>query len=353
MDPLTQAAAALTLSRLARSRILSRPVILFLAAAMAPDLDLLSQWLGAETYLRFHRALLHSIPDAALLAVVIAAIGWLTQRKNIERQSGPTITSRLGFFTCLAICACGIAAHLLLDLCDPVGLQPFWPLRAGWRSWALTTILDPWILLALVVCLALGGLFLIASEEIGDHARTFTWPRRWAVIALLAVAGWFVVRSALHARAIQLLSANTYNDLPAQAVGAFPSAITPYEWRGIVSTRDFIAEIDVPLRPLDAFDPGAGLPHPKPQPSRALDAAMNAPLAQTFLRYARFPLANEQLPESATAANPAADAHTIIQVRDLRFPQSFRGANNLILIVELDAQLNIVREEVDFAHARH
>ncbi len=352
MDPLTQAAAALTLSRLSRNRILSRPVILFLIASMSPDLDLLSQWLGAGPYLRFHRTLLHSIPDAALLAIVIAAIGWLTQRKNIEKQSGSAITARLGFFTCLAICACGIAAHVLLDLCDPVGVQLFWPPRAGWRSWALTAILDPWILLALVVGLALGGLFLIASEEIGDHARTFTWPRRWAVIALLAVAGWFVVRSALHARAIQLLSANTYNDLPAQAVGAFPSAVTPYEWRGIVSTRDFIAEINVPLRPVGVFDPGAGLPHPKPQPSRALDAALDTPLAHIFLRYARFPLANEQLPESSVV-NLAADARTTIQVRDLRFPQAFRGADNLILIIELDAQFNVVREEVDFAHARH
>jgi membrane-bound metal-dependent hydrolase YbcI (DUF457 family) len=346
MDPLTQAAAALTLSRLSRSRILSRPVILFLIAAMAPDLDLLSSWLGAEPYLRFHRTLLHSIPDAVLLAILIAFIGWATQR----RQTGSA--GRIKFLKALAICLCGIAAHLLLDLCDPVGVQLFWPLRLGWRSWALTTTLDPWILLALVVGLALGGLFRIASEEIGDHSKTFTWPRRWAVIALLAVAGWFITRSALHARAMQLLSANTYNDLPAQAVGAFPSAVTPLDWRGIVSARDFIAEIDVPLRPVGAFDPGAGLPHPKPQPSRALDVALNTPLAREFLRYARFPLANEQLPESATT-NPAPDAHITIQVRDLRFAQADRGADNLILIVELDAKLNVVREEVDFAHARH
>src|ERR1700683_586674 len=75
MDPLTQLAVALTLSRLARNQIWSRGVVLFLVAAMAPDLDLLSAWFGAGAYLRLHRTLLHSIPDAAVLAIAIAAIG--------------------------------------------------------------------------------------------------------------------------------------------------------------------------------------------------------------------------------------------------------------------------------------
>ena len=54
MEPLTQAAAALALSRLSLAPMYRRPVVLFLVAALLPDLDLLSSIFGAESYLKFH-----------------------------------------------------------------------------------------------------------------------------------------------------------------------------------------------------------------------------------------------------------------------------------------------------------
>ena len=214
----------------------------------------------------------------------------------------------------------------------------------------------------------MGWVLKIASEEITSsesQVQSNIWPRRWAVIALIALAAYFSARGLLHRRALQLLAAPTYNDQLPVAVAAFPTPISPFDWRGVVSTHDFLDEIEVPLHPAGAFDPANAVAHPKPEPSAALDRALQTPVAQQFLRYAKFSFANVQAAEinegEATEATPApgstgantSNKNTVIQLRDLRFPQNLRSANNLILVVELDAQQNILGAQVEFAHRRH
>jgi membrane-bound metal-dependent hydrolase YbcI (DUF457 family) len=362
MEPLTQAVAAITFSRLSLAPMSRRDILLFIVAFLVPDVDRLSSLFGAGAFLRFHRTLLHSLPDAFLLALILAAAAVLLPSKKKS-------TPRLTFARAFLISCLGLAGHIVLDLCDPVGAQLFWPIRAKWYAWDLAAMLDPWILLALICFLGLGWVLKIAGEEISSESESATlsniWPRRWAAIAVLALVAYFTARGALHHRALQLLAAPTYSDQIPVAMAAFPSAVSPFDWRGVVSTRDFINELDVPLRPSGAFDPSTAIAHPKPEPSPALDRALQAPPAKEFLRYAKFSLANvepaeineEGSSEAASAPNSAAersgDKNTVIQLRDLRFPQSLRSPNNLILIVELDAQQNILRAEVEFAHHRH
>src|SRR5579862_358155 len=103
MEPATQALAAITLSRAGLNKLSPRATLILLAATLAPDLDLLSIVGGAGTYLRCHRALLHSYIGGFILALALAAI--LTPAiTRIKVPLKHEFEIRFTFFRVLALC---------------------------------------------------------------------------------------------------------------------------------------------------------------------------------------------------------------------------------------------------------
>jgi len=338
MDVVTQALASVTLSRAAFARTTRFATPILLATAIAPDLDLLSSFAGADAYLRFHRTLLHSILGAVILAAAVTALACFADRRF--QGSTPAKPLRLG--RAFGICLLGVAFHDVLDLVDSGGVQLFWPFHSKWYAWNLTVNLDPWILAVFVAGLLLHELFKLVSEEIGENKKRQSGRKRWAIAALTIVALYIVARGALHAQAVDLLESRSYRGAIPIAAGAFPTSMSPFEWRGVVATDNALTELDVPLGPKANFNSEGGVIHYKPDPTPALSVAQKSAAATRFLAYAKFPLA---------ALQPGLDG-THFEFRDLRFPAGSASDDNLVALVVVDRNLHIVREEIRFARSK-
>jgi len=335
MEPVTQALASLALSRAGLRRITRHATPMAVAAALAPDLDWFSSLGGAGAYLRFHRTLLHSIPGALALAAALAgAFCWFDRLRSSARKNPP-----LPYMRVFSVCGAAVAFHLILDLCDSTGVQLLWPFHQKWYAGNLATNLDPWILLLFVVGLLLPQLFGMVGEEIGEHRKDRPGPRRWAIVALALVAIYLGTRAMLHSRAIDELLARSYHGAEPLTAEAFPSAASPFDWRGVVATDNSIEELQITVGSGSAPSASRSLSHFKPDASPALEAAQKTDAARRLLAYARAPLAAVERTEHGFR----------VELRDMRFPASATSLDNIVAIIDLDSELRPTGARIEYA----
>jgi inner membrane protein len=337
VEILTHALLALTLARAGQKLLPRYGAAMLVVSGVAADLDFLSYFGGPSAYLRFHRGVLHSVLGSVVLVCVLALVFWAMARRAAAKHSASS-SPRLSFVAAVAVCGVGVLVHVLFDLASGIGVRLLWPFREKWTGWDLVSALDPWILVVLVLGLALPEVLRLVSEEIGERNRG---PRGHvaAIVTLLLLLLYFGARAGLHSRVVGELNAREYHGAPALSAGAFPSSISPLAWRGVVSTDSDIEVIEVLLAPGAGFDPERALRHFKPEDSAALIAAENTAAAKTFLGYARFPLASLE----------RGDLGYRFTLRDLRFADGDGAKDNIIVRVELGADLRVMREE--FRHA--
>lgn len=336
MDPVTHALLSASLDRVGLRRVSRNALLILIIAGTAADLDLLSYFGGASAYFHYHFAVLHSILGSTILAVIVALAFYLFSRRS---QAHPS-RAPLRFVPVLLLCLIGAAVHVLFDCLGADGVQLFWPFRTRWFALDLLPQVDPWILAALVIGIVLPALFRLVSEEIGER-RKKRFVSKGAVAALLVVVLYTGVRGVLHRHAIKTLMSYDYHGAVPLSAGAFPDSASPFLWRGVVETANTIEQIDVALNSGEEFRAGSSLTTYKPSGSAALSAARRALLADQFLRYARFPLAETQ----------TIPAGTLVTLRDLRFPPDSDSPGNVCAVIELDGQLNVRSEEIDYASA--
>jgi membrane-bound metal-dependent hydrolase YbcI (DUF457 family) len=339
VEILTHALVALILVRAGRKLLPRYGTAMLVVSGVVADLDFASYLGGPSAFLRFHRTVMHSVPASIALVCVLAVVFCAAARRLAASQ--PESNHRpLSFRAAVAICVIGTTAHLLLDLASGIGVQLLWPFRQSWTAWYLLSNLDPWVLALLALGLLLPELFRLVSEEIGEHTKS---PRgqRTAAVTLLLILIYIGARAGLHSRAVDELNSRDYRDASPLATGAFPSAISLFAWRGLVSTDKAIDVIELSLAPGAGFDPDRAVPHYKPEDSAALDAAQNTPAAKTFLRYARFPLASLEREDNGYQ----------FTLRDLRFVTSDTGADNIIVSVELTTNLRVISQDFRFANS--
>jgi membrane-bound metal-dependent hydrolase YbcI (DUF457 family) len=341
MEPVTQALASIVLSRTGLNRLAPRATPILIAAALAPDIDLLTAIGGAGSYLRFHRTLFHSLAGAFVIALVIAAIATIVVRRFNLSGEFASASIRSLFFHIAALCVCGVALHLTLDLCDADGLRLLWPFRQSWQGWYLAPNLDPIILIVLLASIALPALFKLVSEEIGERKKKNPIPRRWSVAAFAILAIYLAGRATLHSQAIDLLQSAIYRGEVPLAAGAYPDSVSPFDWRGIAATDNMLQEIEVHVGSGEKFDPERAITHYKPAQPQVLAAAEKAVAIRALVAYARFPIASVQQSE-------AGGWH--VELRDLRIPANSTSWENLQAEVDLDAALHLRSEEIRFAH---
>jgi membrane-bound metal-dependent hydrolase YbcI (DUF457 family) len=315
---------------------------MLVVSGVIPDLDYASYFGGAEAFLRLHRTLFHSIPDAALTACAVAgafcALDRRLDQKSNLRETQKKPAAPLTFISALAVCAFGLTAHILLDLASGEGLQLLWPFRAHWTAWSFAANFDPWVLALLIAGLLIPQLFRLVGEEIGARNKSNSGART-AILTLLLVAAYLGARADLHSRAVGLLLSSEYHGREPLAAGAFPTAANPLDWRGVVSTDNTIEEVDVPFGSKADVNPDASVTRYKPQESLALDAASKASAAQTFLKYAEFPLASVSRREDGYR----------FELRDARFPDGDENPANIVVRVYVDSGFHVAREEFRYA----
>lgn len=329
MNPITQALMAVALDRAGLRRVSRMALPILVVSGVAADLDLLSYFGGANAYLHYRYAVLHSIVGAPILAILIALAFWLTSRRN---QTAPLRFSRVLF-----LCVIGIGAHILLDVATADGVQLLWPFRPRWFSWDLLSGVDPWILAVLAAGLLLPALFHLVSEEIASKKK-LARPSKGALAVLVIVGLYVGVRAEMHGTAVQMLLAQDYHGAMPLVAGAFPDSASLFLWRGVLDTKSTIEVVSVPVGGGDVFDANSSLTHYKPGSSPAIDAARNAPLAQEFIRYARFPIADLE----------NTDVGYRVTLRDLRFSDDADTPDNLIAVIELNANFTLRWQGIEF-----
>lgn len=331
MDPVTHALASAALDRAGLHLLSRRSLLILIASGVAADLDWLSSFLGAGSYLRWHDALLHSLLGSAILAVVMATIFWLACRNDAK--------SPLRFRPVLLLCAIGASAHLLLDLATAGGVRLLWPFQPRWIAFDWLPEIDAWILAILLIGLLLPGLFRLVSEEIGAKKKGRA-PSKMAIASLVIVALYVGLRAEMHSSAIQALLSSDYHGRTPLVAGAFPDSTSPFSWYGVVDTSNTIETLQVNVGPSASLDAETSITHFKPESSVALDAARRAPLARIFMAYARFPMAEvEDL-----------DSGYRVTIRDMRFAARSDSAANMAAIIELDKSLAVRDARIEFTH---
>ena len=344
MDPLTHGLTSLALARVGQKALPRYGTAMLVVSGVAADLDYASYFGGPAMFIRCHRTLLHSILGSALIACLIAAAFFALNKGNRperETENPKSIRREFTFGLALFVCAIGAASHILLDLISGIGVQLFWPFRAGWQGWDLLTNLDPWILAALLFALLLPELFRLVSEEIGEQKKT-SRGRGAAIVALAILVLYAGTRADLHSKAISLLTSREYHGKPPLAVGAFPLPSTPFGWRGVVSTDATVEELEVSLIPGAAFDPDRSFTRYKPDPSAALDAGQRTQAAKAFLAYAAIPFATVNRIEEGYR----------FELRDLRFASNDATPENIIARVDFNSSLQIRLEELRYASSK-
>jgi inner membrane protein len=339
VEILTHALIALILARAGQKLLPRYGTAMLVVSGVAADLDFLSYVGGPFAYLRFHRGVLHSVLGSIVLVCALALVFWVMARRAAVKNSALN-SAHVSFLSAVVVCGVGVVVHVFFDLASGIGVRLLWPFRDKWSAWDLVSTIDPWVLVVLVLGLAFPEVLRLVSEEIGERRRE-PRGRLAAIVTLLVLLIYFGARAELHSRAMDELNAREYHGVPALSTGAFPSSISPLDWRGLVSTDDDIEVIEISLAPGAGFDPERAVRHYKPEESAALKAGQNTAAAKTFLGYARFPLASLE----------RGDEGYRFTLRDMRFAAGDGGTDNIVVRIELGADLRVSSEEFRYANS--
>jgi membrane-bound metal-dependent hydrolase YbcI (DUF457 family) len=338
VEPVTHALTSLALARAMQKRLPRFSTAILIVSGVASDLDYLSYFAGPGAFLRFHRAVLHSLVGSAFLVFTIAAVFCRMNRGFTAKSNLP----RLSFLAAITLASLGAVGHLALDLTSGEAVQFLWPLRVSPAAWNLARNFDLWILILLVAGLLLPGFLRLVSEEIGERKET-EGPRRGVAITLLLMIAYLGARGILHHNAFDRLYSREYRGRAPVLAGAFPDSGSPFKWRGVVVTDTTIEEVTVSVAPGAEFDPDRSQTHFKPQRSAALDAGEQTRTAALFLKYARFPLASVFPFENGDR----------FELRDLQFAADDTSPVNIFVRVDFDHNLRIEREQFLYASMKN
>ena len=191
---------------------------------------------------------------------------------------------RWGYLYFLAVLAA--LSHLLLDYTTAYGIRLFAPFNWRWYSWDIMYIIEPLMLLALALGLAVPWFLGLIGSEVGERSKG-PRGRLGAIVALLCVVLIWGVRDIEHRRALNAMGSFLYHGATAQRQAAYPYATNPFRWMGVVETTDFFETVPVnSLAP--AVDDERGRLYYKPPETAVLEAAKQSYMGRVYLDWAPF-----------------------------------------------------------------
>src|SRR5205814_4063554 len=205
-------------------------------AAEAPDLDSLWSFKGPVVGFAHHRGFTHSFLGLILVSMLVVGVVYLIWLGRGRRTNIPGLPPRWGLLLLFAYIA-GLS-HILLDFTNNYGVRPFWPFSERWYSWDIVFIFEPVLFGFLLLGLMVPPLFSLIDREIGARHRG-PRGRVAAALALTGVVLLWALRDFEHRRAVNALAARTYQDAEPLRVSAYPALVNPFQWYGVVETRNF------------------------------------------------------------------------------------------------------------------
>jgi inner membrane protein len=287
LDPVTHMLTGACLGRAGLNRKTGLATLTLVLAAEAPDLDVVWYFAGSAAGLQHHRGITHSLLGAPFMAAIVTAgvYGIYLLLKRFGRPPKlPPDWKLLYLYALLAS-----LLHLFQDFTNNYGVRPFAPFNEKWYSWDIIFIVDPIMLAAMFLALVLPGLFALVTEEIGSRRPQFR-GRGGAVCALLCIAAVLLLRDFEHRRAVTALNARTYRNEDPLRASAFPHAINPFAWNGVVETHDFFILLPVNSQSGDIDPDNLAVFRPKPEETPVTLAAKKSYFGRVYLDWAEYPL---------------------------------------------------------------
>jgi inner membrane protein len=191
-------------------------------------------------------------------------------------------------------------------------------------------------MLFLLTCgLILPSLFALINSEIGARQRG-PHGRGWALAALIGIVILWGVRDFQHRRAVKTLESFTYEGHPATRVSAFPQPINPFRWYGVIETPEFYQSMMVDSLTPEVDPQGRATKYYKSDDTPVSQAAKATRLGRVYMDWVRYPTLEVQKREQPDGYG--------VTFRDVRFLYPNRSRDALAAFLELDPQLNSVRE---------
>jgi inner membrane protein len=265
-------------------------------AANTPDIDSVARFGGSSTYLDWHRGPTHGLPMLPLMAVlpVLAAGLW-------RRPAG------FSWPMAYLLSAIGLLSHLMLDWTNIYGIRLLSPLSGEWFRLDITSVVDPWIWLALLAAFAWPLLAGLVSSEMGARSKAGAGIARFALAFLLL---YDLGRGVMHMRAVETLNSRLYPGGPPSQLAALPHYLNPLLWTGLVELPGRW-EVHA-LNLAGEFDPAAGHAWYQAPQSAELEAARSQEPFRVLQRFSKTLLwQNVRL--------PGEEAGSEVRALDLRF----------------------------------
>jgi len=333
VDNVTHTLVGIALGRAGFNRKTRYATLAMAIGSNLPDVDIVAAWHGSINYLRYHRAITHSLIGVTVLGWLLALILYLFGRRARPKPNVPLLNMRW----LIGACWLSTAMHLFMDYTNQYGVRPFLPFSGKWIALDLIPIVDPWLLLMLVLGLGMPVVLRLVSEEVGAKKKDSRGGQRGAIIALCGMVFLWVVAGFSHLRAVGMIESHLYGGENADQVGAFPSALNPFIWTGVVETGSAFT-----MFPVNSLDNGLELDEertfPKPKPSPVILAAQHTTTAKIFLNFARFPWT--QVDEGIEMDE--------VTIRDLRFASPGSGRSGFMVEVLMDKNLKVLKQLFTF-----
>jgi inner membrane protein len=299
-----------------------------------PDIDVIAAIGGKLNYLKYHRGMTHSLLGLTALAAILTVLIYAFGRRALPKRNRPALNRKWLFLICWIATGC----HVLMDYTNQYGVRPFLPFSGRWVALDIMPIVGPYVLLLLFLGLGIPAVLRLVSEEVaGRKHGSNPAIRAGALFSLCGILVVWGLREVTHQRAVGLLSSNDYGQETPIRVGAFPSAINPFDWTGVVETGSSYYLLNVSAL-ATGIDADQEEPLHKPGFSTALAAAQKSRGAKVFLNFARFPWA--MVLATADGFN--------VYFRDLRFASPSSNMWGFVLEVQLNKALQIRRQSFSF-----
>lgn len=342
MEPITHFLTGACLGRAGLNRKTALATVTLTLAAELPDIDMLWYFKGSSAGFAHHRGFTHSFLGIPFMAALTLAFVWTGRWMFLKARNGRGLSSRfprppvrwwlLYLYACIAL-----LSHILLDFTNSYGVRPFAPFDPHWYEWSIVFIVEPVLLAGLTIGLLMPPLFGLISSEVGAR-QTAPRGRGWAIFALIVMALTWGVRDYEHRRALAAMDAITYHGQDAIRRMASPAMLNPFQWAGVVETKDFFETMPVnSLTPEVDPENESKLYYKPPETAESL-AAKKSYLGRVYLDWAKYPFFETEKLQSP-------EQGTIIHFSDLRFAYfRRRGRAPLGACVLLDPQLHVVSE---------
>lgn len=336
MEPLTHLLTGACMGRAGLNRTTSLATAVLVVSAQISDVDLVLILGGPVMGFEHHRGLTHSLLGLPFDSALALALVYGAHRLLVRAGRAPRTAPRWRLLFVYGML--GAFSHLLLDFTNSYGVRPFAPFYNRWYSWDIVHIVEPLILVALIAGLALPALFALIQEEVTSH-RTPHRGRGGAIFALVCLSLIWLVRDFQHRRAVAVLDSRVYQGAEPLRVSAFPYAVNPFRWHGVVETETFYEALPVDSRWEEIESEENAITRYKLEETPVIKASKESDLGRVYLDWAQYPVMEVEPLDGGKAGH-------LVRFYDLRYLYPDRETRPLAASLELDERMNVVAERV-------